>query len=97
MPVLDNPRHERFAHEIAKGTSQREAYRIAGYRVGNNASADASASRLLSDARISARVQEIQNAVSARTVEKTSVTKAWVIAKLVENDRAMEAEPVARR
>jgi hypothetical protein len=39
--------------------------------------------------------REIQNAVSARAVEKTSITKAWVIAKLVENvDRAMEAEPV---
>jgi phage terminase small subunit len=46
-------------------------------------------------ARISARLREIQNAVSARTVEKTSVTKAWVIAKLVENvDRAMQITEV---
>ena len=31
MAVLENPRHEIFAREIAKGASQREAYRAAGY------------------------------------------------------------------
>jgi hypothetical protein len=55
MPVLDNPRHERFAQEVAQGTSQREAYKIAGYSVKNDASADASASRLLSGAIISSK------------------------------------------
>ena len=31
MPLLDNPRHEIFAQELAKGTSQKEAYVSAGY------------------------------------------------------------------
>lgn len=32
MPVLSNPRHERFAQEVAKGKSATEAYRLAGYK-----------------------------------------------------------------
>ena len=45
-----------------------------------------------------ARVAELRKAISAHTVEKTSVSKAWVIAKLVENvERAMQAVPVLDR
>jgi len=40
-------------------------------------------------------VAELRQAISTHTVEKTSVSKAWVIAKLVENvERAMQAVPV---
>ena len=95
MPVLDNAQHERFVQELVKGASQREAYRAAGYNTKSDAGADASASRLLSNAKVAARLAEIQTKVEALTVEKTAVTKAWVIAKLVENvERAMQAEPV---
>ena len=41
---------------------------------------------------------ELRQAISTHTVEKTSVSKAWVIAKLVENvERAMQAVPVLDR
>lgn len=95
MAVLNNVRHERFAHEIAKGSSSRDAYKAAGYETKSDAAADACASRLLSSAAIKARVQELQEGISARAIEKTAISKAWVIAKLVENvERAMTAEPV---
>lgn len=95
MPVLDNAKHERFAQEIVKGASQREAYRTAGYPTKSDAAADASASRLLSTAKVAARVAELQEFISERAVEKSAVSKAWVIAKLVENvERAMTNEPV---
>lgn len=32
MPALDNPRHERFAQELAKGKTADEAYQTAGYK-----------------------------------------------------------------
>lgn len=32
MPVLKNPKHERFAQEIAKGTDRREAYALIGLK-----------------------------------------------------------------
>jgi hypothetical protein len=31
MDLLDNPKHERFAQELAKGKSATEAYKEAGY------------------------------------------------------------------
>jgi phage terminase small subunit len=46
MPILSNARHEKFALNILKGQSGREAYLNAGYRCGA-AAADVSASELL--------------------------------------------------
>ena len=95
MPPLENPQHEAFVQELVKGASQRDAYRAAGYQTKSDAGADASASRLLSNAKVAARMAELQQKVEAKTIEKTAVTKAWVIAKLVENvERALQAEPV---
>lgn len=73
MPVLENPRHEIFARETAKGSSQREAYKAAGFEGDNDAAVDASASRLLCNAKVKLRIAEIQAAAAKRaeiTVEK---------------------------
>jgi phage terminase small subunit len=51
MPILTNPRHERFAQELAKGKTATEAYRLAGYKHD-----DGHASRLAGNGRVSARV-----------------------------------------
>jgi phage terminase small subunit len=55
MSILDKPRHERLAQELALGTNQTDAYERAGY-----ARDDGHASRLAGDGRIKARVREIQ-------------------------------------
>lgn len=71
--VLLNPRHELFAQEIAKGSSQRDAYRAAGYSTTTDDTTDQAASRLSSDVRVIARVAEIQKNAAKRaeiTVEK---------------------------
>ncbi len=62
MTALSNPRHERFAQELAKGKSQTEAYVAAGYRESRSAAA-----RLASDVNICARVAEIAERVAIRT------------------------------
>jgi hypothetical protein len=67
MAALGNARHERFAQEIAKGTSSRDAYKVAGYETKSEAATDANASRLLSDAKVQARVSEIQERAATRT------------------------------
>ncbi|MFO1124000.1 MAG: terminase small subunit [Methylocystis sp.] len=80
MPVLENPRHEIFAREIAKGASQREAYRAAGYE-GDERSMDANAARLIADDRVAIRVQEIQAAAAKRaeiTIERTLLELAKI-------------------
>jgi phage terminase small subunit len=66
MPVLENPSHEIFAREIAKGKLQREAYRLAGYENENDRAADANACRLLSTVTVESRVKEIQERAAKR-------------------------------
>lgn len=92
MPVLSNARHERFAQEIAKGTSSREAYKIAGYSTKNDATADACASRLLSEAKITARIEELQS----RAANKAVLDRAWVIERLMRNARISLGEETLR-
>jgi phage terminase small subunit len=65
MPVLNNPRHERFAQELAKGKSQAEAYEAAGYSQNRG-----NATRLKANESVVKRVAELQ----ARTAERAIVT-----------------------
>jgi len=68
MATLKNARHEIFAQEIVKGVSGREAYKIAGFSVSNDNAADASASRLLRDVKVQARIAELQQKAQARAL-----------------------------
>lgn len=61
MPVLDNPRHELFAQELAKGKSQLEAYTIAGFKPN-----EGHACRLASNGKVAARVEEILGKAAKR-------------------------------
>ncbi len=65
MPILSNPRHERFAQELAKGKSQAEAYEKAGY-----SPCEPNASRLIRNDKVRARVTELQ-APAAKRAEVT--------------------------
>lgn len=62
MPVLSNPKHERFAQELAKGRTQAEAYQTAGY-----APSEQHASRLASNGKVAQRVAEIQERAAVRS------------------------------
>ncbi len=66
MPVLDNPKHELFALELAKGAStKKKAAKKAGY-TGDNVSV--TASKLLNESKIIDRIKELQNARAKRFV-----------------------------
>lgn len=82
MGVLSNPKHERFAQELAKGVSQSQAYTIAGYRA-----SDAHASRLAGNGKVRARVLELQ----AEAASVAAITVADIIRQLDE-DRAFAKE-----
>jgi len=62
MPVLDNPRYELFAQELAKGKTADEAYVLAGYRENRGNASTLKANQIISD-----RVLELQGAVIAHT------------------------------
>jgi phage terminase small subunit len=86
MPALDNPKHERFAQELAKGKTADEAYEIAGYKPDRG-----NASRLTANDNIKARVDEILE----RAATRVEINKAWVLERLVLNvDRAMQVEEI---
>ena len=73
MPALANPKHERFAQELAKGKTADEAYRLAGYKASRSA-----ASRLSANVNISTRVKEILE----RAATRVEITQAKVLEEL---------------
>ena len=73
--VLSNPRHERFAQELAKGKTADEAYVLAGYKQN-----DGNATRLKGNERIVARLEELQN----RAASRAEVTVESLIAEAEE-------------
>lgn len=74
MPSLENPKHERFAQELAKGKTQNEAYAEAGYKPD-----DGNATRLTGNDRVVARVAEIQE----RAAIRSEITVADITARLL--------------
>jgi phage terminase small subunit len=78
MPVLKNPKHERFAQELAKGKTSEQAYEDAGYEPH-----PPNASRLIRNDKVIARLAELQG----RVAEQVVVTAVSLIAKLEEIGR----------
>lgn len=70
MAVLDNARHETFAQELAKGVSQRKAYRAAYPNSENwkDSTVDAKACNLAKKDKIMARFQELKEEAAAGAV-----------------------------
>jgi hypothetical protein len=78
--ILQNPRHEAFAEAVAKGATQTTAAKLAGY---SERTACEQGSRLVRNAQIKARIEELRNLGAAQCVAAISIDKAWVINKLV--------------
>ena len=93
MSALKNPRHERFAQEIAKGKSAYEAYLTAGFKPSRP-----NASRLQHQDNILQRVSEIlagrqriEEKATERAIRRVSITKTDVLAMLID-DRELARE-----
>jgi hypothetical protein len=93
MPLLKNPRRERFAQALASGKSAIEAHRMAGYKADT---------KLQRDPRISLRVGELleqrrkiaekgTERAFERIVERSAITKQSVIEMLLA-DRELARE-----
>jgi phage terminase small subunit len=88
MPVLKNPKHERFAQELAKGETADEAYQLAGYSENRG-----NAVRLKANESVMKRVKELQS----RAADKAVVTIQTLTQEL-EEARALalkEGQPSA--
>ena len=76
MPVLKNPRHERFAQGVAKGMSQHEAYEYAGF---SNPGGDRSnAGKLARKPQVAERIEEML----AKQAKRIGVTVDALVAEL---------------
>ena len=89
MPVLPNARQEQFAQKVASGLNLVEAYISAGY---SKAGARQSASRLLTNANISSRIRELQQASEQTTTAAVAFDKARVLRRLDELSTASQKE-----
>jgi len=92
MPILKNQRHEKFAQLVAKGLAASRAYAEAGYDVKPGNSAEAAASRLLSNVKVSERMQELCQKSESALIQLIAVDKQWVMDKLIENANAAMEE-----
>ena len=97
MTALANPKHERFAQELASGKTLEQAHGIAGYKASRSG-----ASQLKQNVNISNRITEIlkqreaiHGQATADAIKATSLTKEWVIEMLTQNvAKAMQATSV---
>lgn len=84
---LKNPKHERFAQELAKGATADSAYASAGFRPHRG-----NAARLSANENVRARVAKLQAEAAAKVTDDLAVDAAWVLRKSVElHAKAIEA------
>lgn len=101
MAPLPKAKWELFAQGIAAGRNATEAYLAAGYKT-NAKAGSVSASRLLENPNVKARLAEIHNERAhihaqgvADAISAVALTKQWVLEKLMENvARAMQDKAV---
>ena len=76
MPVLKNPRHERFAQNLAKGMSATEAYKEAGYKSIGHA-AEANGARLMRNDKVKARIAELQGSTAKQITDIRDLSRQF--------------------
>lgn len=86
MPILPNPKHEKFAQALAKGKTADEAYVEAGFKPNRG-----NASRLKANESIAARVAELQG----KAAERTIITTASITERLLKIATKAEASTEA--
>jgi phage terminase small subunit len=84
MPILPNPKHERFAQELAKGKSADAAYVTAGYRENrHNASTLRNKQNILNRlAELLERAQQNEVIATERAIERLAISKERVLSEL---------------
>ena len=82
MSALKNARWERFAREVARGKSQRDAYKTCG---GKAVNPDSAASDLAQKPEVQGRIEELTRRSTNKAMERCAISKTWVMESLREN------------
>lgn len=79
MPVLSNPRHERFAQAIARGKTQHDAYSAAGFEPNQKAKdVRSNAGKLARKPQVAERIAELQG----KQAQRIGITVDALVAEL---------------
>jgi len=94
MPVLDNKKHEKFAQEVASGTSAAQAYRLHIARKGcSQATIQTEGPALARLPHVSLRIDELKEKVAEKIEKKFDLTKEKWLEQLKRiADKAEETE-----
>jgi hypothetical protein len=79
MPILSNPKHERFAQAISNGKTLEKAYEEAGYKPSKS-----NGSQLKQRTDVSERINEILTQSCARLVENVDYSREKILAEIEE-------------
>src|SRR6266567_1964853 len=82
MPILNNPRHERFAQLLATGQNPAQAYATVGYEEKGSYTCGP---RLLKRTEIKARVDELRQQVARSAVDAAALNRQFVLTELMDN------------
>lgn len=90
MAEIKNTRHETFAQNIAKGMSQRKAYRVAfpSALKWKDETVDSKASLLAKNEKVLARVKELADMSTSDAVMTATQRKEW-LSKLIQDDKGV--------
>ena len=85
--MLANPRHEIFAQEVAKGMSQRKAYRVAFPKSvkWKDETVDSKASVLANSEKVLERINELKEKASSDAIKSAVKRKEW-LSSIIDND-----------
>lgn len=88
MPVLTNPRWEKFARAVATGVTPTKAYSMAGYSHNPG-----SAGRLHKTEEVCKRINELGERATEKALDRACISKEWVLGSMQEVAiRCMSAE-----
>lgn len=87
------PKQEVFVQNIIKGMSQADAYRSA-YSTKNmsDKTIHEAASRLMADSKVSARVKELREQITAKTIMTAQKRLEWLTEQIASNDVDVNAK-----
>jgi phage terminase small subunit len=84
MPILTNPRHERFAQALAQGKTADEAYVLAGYAANRGNSATLKKKQTIQNrlSELLERRDAVEAQATERAIAKLAITKESVLGEL---------------
>jgi hypothetical protein len=86
MSVLDNPKHEAFAQAYVLTNNGVKAAIEAGYAPsGSRNAASVRAAGLLKNAKVKARISELQQQLTKKATQAVALDRAWVLDRLKQN------------